>query len=45
MDKVMLRVNRGDPMDLRLMQPILGDTGLAPGNISQADALLGNPPL
>jgi hypothetical protein len=40
MDKVMLRVNRGDPTDLYLVgNPILGGTNLAPGNITVDQAL------
>lgn len=38
-NKVMLRVNRGDFRDLRLAGEILGDTGLAPGNMSQDQIL------
>jgi hypothetical protein len=38
-DKVMLRVNRGDLKDLRLVGQILGGTNLAPGAITQDNAL------
>lgn len=40
MDKVMLRINRGDFKDLRFVgNPILGGTNLAPGNVTRDNAL------
>lgn len=39
MDKVMLKLNRGDHMDLRLRGQVLGLTGLEPSNLSQEQIL------
>jgi len=36
MDKVMLRVNRGDHTDLRLMGEVLGNTGFSPSGLNQS---------
>jgi hypothetical protein len=38
-DKVMLRLNRGDFQDYRLHGQLLGMANLAPGNVNQADVL------
>ena len=38
-DKVMLRLNRGDFQDYRLRGQLLGMANLAPGNIDQSDVL------
>lgn len=39
LDKVMLRVNRGDFTDLQLVGAVLGETGLVPSNVTQDQIL------